>query len=146
MKLNELKPAKGATKKPKRVGRGPGSGHGKTSTRGHKGHKQRSGFRTKRGFEGGQMPLVRRIPKRGFTNIFKTEYEIVNVEILGKFTANTEVTPELLKERGIVKGKSKLKILGNGEISVPLKVRAHKFSKSAREKIVKAKGEVEQIA
>lgn len=145
MKLNELRPARGATKKPKRVGRGPGSGHGKTSTRGHKGHKQRSGFRTKRGFEGGQMPLVRRIPKRGFTNIFKTEYEIVNVESLGKFTANTEVTPELLKERGIVKGKLKLKILGNGEISVPLKVKAHKFSKSAREKIVKAKGEVEQI-
>jgi large subunit ribosomal protein L15 len=146
MKLNELKPARGATKKPKRVGRGPGSGHGKTSTRGHKGHKQRSGFRVKRGFEGGQIPLVRRIPKRGFTNIFKTDYEIVNVEILGKFEPNTEVTPELLKERGVVKGKSKLKILGNGEISVPLKVRAHKFSKSAREKIVKAKGEVEQIA
>lgn len=146
MKLNELRPAKGATKKPKRVGRGPGSGHGKTSTRGHKGHKQRSGFRAKRGFEGGQMPLVRRIPKRGFRNIFKTEYEIVNVEMLGKFTAHTEVTPELLKERGIVKGKSKLKILGDGEISVPLKVRAHKFSKSAREKIVKAKGEIEQIA
>jgi len=146
MKLNELKPARGATKKPKRVGRGPGSGHGKTSTRGHKGHKQRSGFRVKRGFEGGQIPLVRRIPKRGFKNIFKTDYEIVNVEILGKFEPNTEVTPELLKERGVVKGKSKLKILGNGEISVPLKVRAHKFSKSAREKIVKAKGEVEQIA
>jgi large subunit ribosomal protein L15 len=146
MRLSELKPARGATKKPKRVGRGPGSGHGKTATRGHKGHKQRSGFRTKRGFEGGQMPLVRRIPKRGFTNIFKTEYEIVNVEMLAKFKANTEVTPELLKERGIVKGKLKLKILGNGEISVPLKVRAHKFSKSAREKIMKAKGEVEQIA
>ena len=146
MRLSELRPARGATKKPKRVGRGPGSGHGKTSTRGHKGHKQRSGFRTKRGFEGGQMPLVRRIPKRGFTNIFKTEYEIVNVEMLSKFEANTEVTPELLKERGIVKGKSKLKILGSGEISVPLKVRAHKFSKSAKEKIVKAKGEIEQIA
>jgi len=146
MRLSELKPARGATKKPKRVGRGPGSGHGKTATRGHKGHKQRSGFRTKRGFEGGQMPLVRRIPKRGFTNIFKTEYEIVNIEMLARFEANTEVTPELLKERGIVKGKLKLKILGNGEISVPLKVRAHKFSKSAKEKIMKAKGEVEQIA
>ena len=146
MKLNELKPARGATKKRKRVGRGPGSGHGKTSTRGHKGHKQRSGFTTKRGFEGGQMPLVRRIPKRGFTNIFKVDYEIVNVELLSKFEPNTEVTPELLKERGIVKGKSKLKILGNGELSVPLKVKAHKFSKSAREKIIQAKGEVEQIA
>jgi large subunit ribosomal protein L15 len=146
MKLSELKPAKGATKKPKRVGRGPGSGHGKTSTRGHKGHKQRSGFRAKLGFEGGQMPLVRRIPKRGFTNIFKMKYEIVNVEMLSKFDANTEVTPELLKERGIVKGKNKLKILGDGELSIPLKVKAHRFSKSAREKILKAKGEVEQIA
>jgi large subunit ribosomal protein L15 len=146
MKLSELKPAKGATKKPKRVGRGPGSGPGKTSTRGHKGHKQRSGFRAKLGFEGGQMPLVRRIPKRGFTNIFKMKYEIVNVEMLSKFDPNTEVTPELLKERGIVKGKNKLKILGDGELSIPLKVKAHRFSKSAREKILKAKGEVEQIA
>jgi large subunit ribosomal protein L15 len=100
----------------------------------------------KRGFEGGQMPLVRRIPKRGFRNIFQTEYEIVNVELLNKFEANTDVTPELLKERGMVKGKNRLKILGNGEVSVPLKVKAHKFSKSAREKILKAKGEVEQIA
>lgn len=146
MKLNELRPAKGATKKRKRVGRGPGSGHGKTSTRGHKGHKQRSGFRVKRGFEGGQMPLIRRIPKRGFTNIFKVDYEIVNVQMLGTFDANTEVTPELLKERGMVKGKNKLKILGTGQLSVPLKVKAHKFSKSAREKIIQAKGEVEQIA
>jgi large subunit ribosomal protein L15 len=146
MKLNDLKPAKGATKRPKRVGRGPGSGHGKTSTRGHKGHKQRSGFNTKRGFEGGQTPLVRRIPKRGFTNIFKTSYEIVNVQMLGKFDPNTEVTPELLKQKGMVKGRHKLKILGDGELSVPLKVKAHKFSKTAREKILKAKGEVEQIA
>jgi large subunit ribosomal protein L15 len=146
MKLSELKPAKGATKRPKRVGRGPGSGHGKTSTRGHKGHRQRSGFRAKLGFEGGQMPLVRRIPKRGFTNIFRVDYEIVNVEILSKFEPNTEVTPDLLKEKGIIKGKHRLKILGNGEISVPLTVKAHKFSKSAREKILKAKGKVEQIA
>ncbi len=146
MKLSELRPARGATKKRKRVGRGPGSGHGKTSTRGHKGHKQRSGFRAKLGFEGGQMPLVRRIPKRGFANIFKVDYEIVNVQTLGEFEANTEVTPELLKERGMVKGKNKLKILGNGQLSVPLKVKAHKFSKSARDKIIQAKGEVEQIA
>ncbi|MCK4941316.1 50S ribosomal protein L15 [candidate division WOR-3 bacterium] len=146
MKLSELKPAKGATKRPKRVGRGPGSGHGKTSTRGHKGHRQRSGFRAKLGFEGGQMPLVRRIPKRGFTNIFRVDYEIVNVEILSKFEPNTEVTPDLLKEKGIIKGKHRLKILGNGEIAVPLTVKAHKFSKSAREKILKAKGKVEQIA
>lgn len=146
MKLNELKPAKGATKRPKRVGRGPGSGHGKTSTRGHKGHQQRSGFRSKPGFEGGQMPLVRRIPKRGFTNIFKTSYEIVNVEILNKFEPNTEVTPDLLREKGVIKGKHRLKILGNGEISIPLTVKAHRFSKSAREKILKAKGKVEQLA
>jgi large subunit ribosomal protein L15 len=146
MKLNELKPARGATKKPKRVGRGPGSGHGKTSTRGHKGHRQRSGFRSKPGFEGGQMPLVRRIPKRGFTNIFKTSYEIVNVEILNKFEPNTEVTPDLLREKGVIKGKQRLKILGNGEISIPLTVKAHRFSKSAREKILKAKGKVEQLA
>lgn len=146
MKLNELKPAKGATKRPKRVGRGPGSGHGKTSTRGHKGHRQRSGFRSKPGFEGGQMPLVRRIPKRGFTNIFKTSYEIVNVEILNKFEPNTEVTPDLLREKGVIKGKHRLKILGNGEISIPLTVKAHRFSKSAREKILKAKGKVEQLA
>jgi large subunit ribosomal protein L15 len=146
MKLSELKPAKGATKKPKRIGRGPGSGHGKTSTRGHKGHRQRSGFRAKLGFEGGQMPLVRRIPKRGFTNIFRVDYEIVNVEVLSKFKPNTEVTPELLKEKGIIKGKHRLKVLGNGDISHPLTVKAHKFSKSAREKILKAKGKVEQIA
>jgi len=145
MKLSELKPARGATKKPKRVGHGPGSGHGKTSTRGHKGHKQRSGFRAKLGFEGGQMPLIRRLPKRGFHNIFKVEYEIVNVEILGKFEPNTEITPQLLKERGFVRGKNKIKVLGNGELSVPLKVKAHKFSRSAREKIQKAKGEVEQL-
>jgi large subunit ribosomal protein L15 len=145
MKLSELKPARGATKKPKRVGHGPGSGHGKTSTRGHKGHKQRSGFRAKLGFEGGQMPLIRRLPKRGFHNISKVEYDIVNVEILGKFEPNTEITPQFLKERGLVHGKNRIKVLGNGELSVPLKVKAHKFSKSAREKILKAKGEVEQL-
>lgn len=146
MKLNEIGPAKGATKKPKRIGRGPGSGHGKTSTRGHKGHKARSGFRNKLGFEGGQMPLARRLPKRGFTNIFKTEYEIVNLAVLSKFEANTEITPAFLKEKGVIKGKRKIKILGNGELSVPLTIKAHKFSKSAREKIMKAKGNVEQIS
>ncbi len=146
MKLNEIGPVKGATKKPKRIGRGPGSGHGKTSTRGHKGHKARSGFRNKLGFEGGQMPLARRIPKRGFTNIFKAEYEIVNLNVLSKFESNTEITPEFLKEKGIVKGKHKLKVLGDGELSAPLTVKAHKFSKSAREKILKAKGNVEQIS
>lgn len=145
MKINEIAPAKGATKKPKRIGRGPGSGHGKTSTRGHKGHKARSGFRNKLGFEGGQMPLARRIPKRGFRNIFKARYEIVNLTALSKFEPNTEITPEFLKEKGIVKGKHKLKILGSGELSGPITVKAHKFSKSAREKILKAKGSVEQL-
>jgi large subunit ribosomal protein L15 len=145
MKLNEITPARGATKKPKRIGRGPGSGHGKTSTRGHKGHQQRSGFRNKLGFEGGQMPLVRRIPKRGFVNIFKEHYDIVNLESLGKFEPNTEVTPELLKGKGLIRGKHKVKVLGNGELSIPLVVKAHRFSKSAREKILKAKGKVEQI-
>jgi len=145
MRLNELKPARGATKKPKRVGCGTGSGHGKTSTRGHKGHKARSGYRVKIGFEGGQMPLTRRLPKRGFVNIFKKEYELVNLDRLNKFAANTVVTPELLKEKGIVKGKSPVKILSMGELTVPLTVKAHHFSKKAEEKIVNAKGKVEKI-
>jgi large subunit ribosomal protein L15 len=145
MRLNELKPARGATKKPKRVGCGTGSGHGKTSTRGHKGHKARSGYRVKIGFEGGQMPLNRRIPKRGFVNIFKKEYELVNLDRLNKFAANTVVTPELLKENGIVKGKSPVKILSMGELTVPLTVKAHHFSKKAEEKILSAKGKVEKI-
>lgn len=145
MKLNEIKPARGATKKPKRIGRGPGSGHGKTSTRGHKGHQARSGYRRKLGFEGGQMPLARRLPKRGFTNVLKVVYDIVKVQALGAFAPDTEVTPELLKQKGLIKGKKKVKILGDGEISIPLTVKAHRFSKSAREKIIQAKGKVEQI-
>ncbi|UCG93225.1 MAG: 50S ribosomal protein L15 [candidate division WOR-3 bacterium] len=145
MRLNELKPAKGATKKRKRVGCGPGSGHGKTSTRGHKGDKSRSGYRVKRGYEGGQMPLTTRIPKRGFVNIFREQYEIVNVGVLSRLEPNTEVTPELLKQKKIIKGKGKVKILGEGELSIPLTVKAHKFSKKAQEKIVNAKGIIEQI-
>ncbi|MCK4249837.1 50S ribosomal protein L15 [candidate division WOR-3 bacterium] len=145
MKLSDLKPPKGATKKRKRVGCGPGSGHGKTSTRGHKGDKSRSGHRVKFGYEGGQMPITRRIPKRGFVNIFKENYEIVNIELLNKLEPNTVVTPELLKEKGIIKGKDKLKILGQGEISIPLTVKAHKFSKTAEDKIIGAKGEIEKI-
>jgi large subunit ribosomal protein L15 len=145
MRLNELKPAPGATKKPKRVGCGTGSGHGKTSTRGHKGHKARSGYHVKIGFEGGQMPLNRRLPKRGFVNIFKKEYELVNLERLSKFPADTVVTPELLKEKGIVKGKAPVKILSMGELTVPLTVKAHQFSKKAEEKILGAKGKVEKI-
>ena len=145
MKLNELKPPKGATKKPKRIGCGPGSGHGKTSTKGHKGDKSRSGHRAKFGYEGGQMPITRRIPKRGFVNIFKEEYEIVNVELLNRFEPDTIVTPELLKEKKIIKGDHKLKILGQGELSVPLTVKAHKFSKTAETKIIKIKGKIEEI-
>jgi large subunit ribosomal protein L15 len=145
MRLNKLRPARGATKRRKRVGHGPGSGRGKTSTRGHKGQQSRSGYRRKLGFEGGQMPLTRRIPKRGFVNIFKKNYEIVNIHILGKLEPNTVVTPVLLKEKGIIKGNNKLKILGEGEIAVPLTVKAHKFSKKAQEKITAAKGTVEKI-
>ncbi len=145
MKLSELRPKRGATRKRKRVGCGPGSGHGKTSTRGSKGDKSRSGYRVKKGYEGGQMPITRRIPKRGFTNIFSEKFEVVNVERLAMFAPNTEVTPEVLKGKGIIKGKHKVKILGQGELTVPLTVKAHKFSKSAQEKIVKAKGTVETI-
>jgi len=145
MKLNELRPKKGATHKSKRVGCGPGSGHGKTSTRGHKGHKQRSGCRVKMGFEGGQTPLTRRIPKRGFFNINKQVYDVVNVSRLDKFDGNTEITPEFLKEKGIIKGKLKLKILSQGEITKPLVVKAHMFSKKAEEKIIGAKGRIEKI-
>jgi large subunit ribosomal protein L15 len=146
MKLNEIKPQKGATHKNKRVGCGPGSGHGKTSTRGHKGHKQRSGYRVKMGFEGGQTPLIRRLPKRGFFNISKTVYEVVNLSRLSGFDANAEVTPEILKQRGIIKGKSKLKILSQGELSKPLVIKAHSFSKKALEKIAGAGGRTEKIA
>ncbi len=145
MKLSDLRPPKGATKKRKRIGCGPGSGHGQTSTKGQKGDKSRSGYRVKAGYEGGQMPITRRIPKRGFVNIFKEHYEIVNVELLNKFEPNTEVTPVLLKEKGMVKGKYKVKILGQGELSIPLTVKAHKFSKTAQEKIVNAKGKIEKI-
>lgn len=146
MKLNELKPPKGATKKPKRVGHGPGSGHGKTSTKGEKGDQSRSGYRVKFGYEGGQMPITRRIPKRGFTNIFKKHYEIINVGLLNKFGADTEITPEYLKEKGNIKGGKMLKILGQGELSKSLLVKAHKFSKTAEEKILKAKGKMEKLS
>jgi large subunit ribosomal protein L15 len=122
-----------------------GSGMGKTSTRGHKGQGSRSGSRLMRGFEGGQMPLHRRLPKRGFTNIFRTEYSVVNLDQLAGLGAS-EITPELLRDRGVVKGKLPVKVLGNGELSAALKVRAHKFSKSAQEKIAKAGGSAEVIA
>src|SRR5690349_840212 len=142
MSLSNLRPPKGAKHPRKRVGRGPGSGHGKTASRGNKGAKSRSGFRFKRGFEGGQMPLHRRVPKRGFHNIFRVEYAVVNLDTLGEvFDAGTAVTPEVLRERGLVRdAKAKVKVLGRGEIKKALVVKAHKFSGSAVEKIAAAGG------
>ncbi|MBA1336387.1 MAG: LSU ribosomal protein L15p (L27Ae) [Firmicutes bacterium] len=146
MKLHELKPAEGAKKSAKRVGRGTASGHGKTSTRGHKGQKARSGGGVRPGFEGGQMPLQRRLPKRGFTNIFRKEFAIVNLDRLNIFENGTEVTPELLIEAGLIKkADGQVKILGSGDIEKNLTVKAHKFSKSAVEKIEAAGGKVEVI-
>ncbi len=148
IKLHELKPSFGATHRKKRVGRGIGSGHGKTSTRGHKGQKSRRGYgELPAFFEGGQTPFIMRIPKRGFKNPTAKEYEIVNIKILEeKFEANTEVTPEILKEKGIIHCTSAVKILGDGELTKPLTVKAHKFSKSAEEKIKAAGGSVEVIS
>ncbi len=146
MKLNDLKPAKGARRPPKRVGRGPGSGNGKTAGRGHKGYGSRSGSKALVGYEGGQMPLQRRIPKRGFTNIFRKEHQCVNVERLGRFEAGAVVDPEVLVGAGIVKkNKGPVKILGGGELAVPLTVKASKFSESARKKIEAAGGKAEEI-
>ncbi|HEX8813611.1 MAG TPA: 50S ribosomal protein L15 [Terracidiphilus sp.] len=146
MNLSNLRAPRKATAKPKRVGRGMGSGMGKTSTRGHKGQRSRSGSRIMRGFEGGQMPLHRRLPKRGFTNIFKTDYEVVNLERLASLGAN-EITPELLRETGVIRSKRTLvKVLGQGELSSAITVRAHKFSKSAQEKIEKAGGKIEVLS
>ncbi|WP_019535609.1 50S ribosomal protein L15 [Paenibacillus ginsengihumi] len=146
MKLHELTSAPGSRKSSKRVGRGIGSGMGKTSTRGHKGQNARSGGGVRPGFEGGQNPLYRRLPKRGFNNRFRTEYAVVNVEDLNKFAAGTEVTPELLIESGMVKNPlDGIKILGNGEITVQLNVKANKFSQSAVEKIQAAGGKTEVI-
>ncbi len=146
MRLEELKPAKGATKKAKRVGRGFGSGHGKTSTKGHKGQKARSGGVKPAGFEGGQMPLQRRIPKRGFTNISRKEYAVVNVSDLEKMAGSDPITPEALKQKGLIKDmKAGVKVLGMGELKTKLTVRAHKFSRSALDKIQAAGGKAEVI-
>ncbi len=147
MALNNLRPPKGAVRGRKRVGRGPGSGHGKTATRGSKGAKSRSGFRFKRGFEGGQMPLHRRVPKRGFHNPFRVEYAVVNLDTLAEvFDAGSEVTPELLHERGLVRRSgAPVKVLGRGELAKQLTVRAHKFSGSAVQKIAAAGGAAEVI-
>ncbi|MGI6421558.1 MAG: 50S ribosomal protein L15 [Syntrophomonadaceae bacterium] len=147
MKLNELKSPPGSTRPIKRVGRGIGSGHGKTSTRGHKGQKARSGGGVRPGFEGGQMPLQRRIPKRGFTNIFKTEYAIVNVGALNVFEDGSIITPELLLNEGIIKKVKNggVKILGQGELNKRLIVKANKISKSAAQKITDLGGQIEVI-
>ena len=141
MELNNLKPKKGARHAKKRVGRGPGSGHGKTASRGEKGQKSRSGYSGKRGFEGGQMPLHRRLPKRGFTNIFKKDYAVVNVSDLERFDSGATIDESTLRQAGLVKGQHDgVKVLGDGELSKKLTVSATKFSKSAREIIEKAGG------
>ncbi len=146
MKLHELSPAPGSTKERKRIGRGTSSGTGKTAGRGHKGQNARSGGGVRPGFEGGQNPLYRRLPKRGFVNPTRKEYAIVNIEELNNFAENTEITPELLKEQGIIKdAKSGIKILGNGDVTVKLTVKANKFSQSAVEKIEAAGGKTEVI-
>ena len=147
MNLSDLKPPKGAKHSKKRVGRGQGSGQGVQAGRGHKGAKSRSGWKTKRGFEGGQMPLHRRVPKRGFTNIFRDEYEVVNLDTLAeRFDAGVEITPELLRERGLVGRAGRIKVLARGEVSKALTVRAHKFSGKAAEKIAAAGGTAEVLA
>jgi len=147
MKLDDLRPAPGSNKKRKRVGRGDGSGHGKTSGRGHKGQGARSGGNTKPGFEGGQMPLQRRLPKRGFHNPFRVEMAVVNLGQIDLLSAEAEVTPEVLIQHGYVSGKNrKVKILGDGSLSRPVTVRAHGFSAKAKEKIEAAGGKAELIA
>ncbi|PYR59286.1 MAG: 50S ribosomal protein L15 [Acidobacteria bacterium] len=147
MSLNDLKPPIGMKHPKKRIGRGQGSGNGKTAGRGHKGAKSRSGFHYKRGFEGGQMPLHRRVPKRGFHNPFRVEYEVVNLDTIeARFDAGTIVTPELLREHRLVQSADKpVKVLGRGEIAKKLTVRAHKFSGKAAEKIAAAGGAAESL-
>ena len=144
MNLSNIRAPKKASENRKRVGRGMGSGMGKTSTRGHKGQRSRSGSRMIRGFEGGQMPLHRRMPKRGFTNIFRKEYSIVSLERLAAL-GETTITPEVLRKAGVIRSKLPVKILGDGELSTALTVHAHKFSKSAQEKITKAGGKFEVL-
>ena len=146
MDQSTLKPATGSKHAKKRVGRGHGSGQGTQAGRGHKGAQSRSGYKFKRGFEGGQMPLHRRVPKRGFHNPFRTEYAVVNLDTIAeRFDADTVVTPELLRERGIVHGSGQIKVLARGDIAKKLTVRAHKFSGKAAEKIAAAGGAAETI-
>ncbi|RKY30520.1 MAG: 50S ribosomal protein L15 [Candidatus Omnitrophota bacterium] len=144
--LHNLIAPKGARKRRKIVGRGPGSGHGKTSTRGHKGQRSRSGRDFYLGFEGGQSPLIRRIPKRGFTNRFKKEYQIVNLSDFNKIKDTTTINPELLENNGLIKSKNKMvKILGDGEVTAALSVSAHAFSRKAENKIKNAGGKIEVL-
>jgi len=148
MNLNNLRPAKGSTKSQKRIGRGQGSGHGGTSTRGHKGAKSRSGYSRKFGFEGGQMPLQRRVPKFGFKNINRIEYKAINIEMLQTLAEKkglSEINPESLKEAGLVGRNDLVKILGNGTLTAKLAVKAHAFSKSAIEAIEAAQGTAEKL-
>jgi large subunit ribosomal protein L15 len=148
MGLHNLKPPKGAKHAKKRIGRGHGSGSGKTASRGHKGAQSRSGYKRKRGFEGGQMPLHRRVPKRGFHNPFRVEYAVVNLDTLAdRFDAGTVVTPELLRERGIVRRVGALiKVLARGDVTKSLTVKAHRFSAKASEKIAAAGGQAEVLS
>ena len=146
MDLSSIQVPKGKTHARKRVGRGMGSGHGKTSTRGHKGQGSRSGTRSKRGFEGGQMPFQRRVPKRGFTNIFRKEYAIINLSRIAEI-GEASINPEMLLKGGYISSlQDGLKVLGDGELKKSVSVAAHKFSESAKEKILKAGGKVEVIA
>lgn len=148
MDLSNLQPAVGSTSSRRRIGRGPGSGMGGTSTRGHKGAKQRSGYSRKIGFEGGQMPLQRRVPKFGFKNINRVEYKAINVDVLEKLAAAknlTKVTVDDLVAAGFINGKQKVKILGNGALTVKLEVVAHAFSKKAEELIVAVGGSIEKL-
>jgi len=147
MAMNNLRPPKGATHAKKRVGRGQGSGNGKTAGRGHKGAQSRSGYKFKRGFEGGQMPLHRRMPKRGFHNPFRVEFEVVNLDTLAeRFEAGTVITPESLVAAGLITGNGPVKVLARGDMSKALTVRAHKFSEKAAEKLAAAGGQAEAIA
>jgi len=142
MNLSNVHAPRKSSEEKKRVGRGMGSGMGKTSARGHKGQRSRSGSRMMRGFEGGQMPLHRRLPKRGFSNIFRTEYTIVSLEKLAAL-GETTINPDVLRKAGVIKGKAPVKVLGDGELKSAITVQAHKFSKSAQEKITKAGGKFE---
>ena len=146
MKIEDLRPARGAKKRRKIVGRGPGSGHGKTSTRGHKGQMSRTGKGTTPGFEGGQMPLIRKLPKRGFNKRPKKGYCVINLDALAALKKETSITPELLKEKEMIKGSVNfLKVLGNGKIDIPIDIKAHAFSKSALTKIKEVGGKYEVI-